>query len=43
MMKEYETLIAGILFNLQYCHTTNGNFCDSLALAICAQAHPAQT
>jgi len=41
-MKEYETLIAGILYILQYCRTTNGNFCDSLASAPCAQAQPAQ-
>ena len=42
VMKEYETLIAGILYILQYCRTTNGNFCDSLASAPCAQAQPAQ-
>jgi hypothetical protein len=41
-MKEYEILIAGILYILQYSHTTNGNFCDSLATASCAQAQPAQ-
>jgi len=42
MMKEYETLIPGVLFILEYCRTPNGNFCNSLASASCAQAQPAQ-
>jgi len=41
-MKEYETLTAGIVFLLQYCHTNKGNFCDFLALAPWAQAQPPQ-